>query len=372
MSRLFSPIKLGGLELPNRLVVAPMCQYSATDGTMTDWHMLHLGSLANSGAGLVIVEATAVELEGRISHGCTTLCSDANEAAMQRVIDSCRTWGTAKLGIQLGHAGRKGSCTRPWEGGSSLQSGAWATKSASALAFQPGWHTPQAMSIDEIERIKSAFVEATRRADRIGFDLVELHGAHGYLINQFLSPISNTRTDKYGGSLENRVRLPLEIFAACREVLSKGKPLGIRISAVEWVEGGITIEDSIAFAHGLKQLGSDFMDVSTGGNAHNQKIELKASYQVPFATAIKTATGMPVMAVGLITEPEQAEGIVAEGRADMVAIARAFLDDPRWGWHAAWRLGVETPMSPQYARTAPKTWAPARAKYAPAMAKAAE
>ncbi|MFM9939015.1 MAG: NADH:flavin oxidoreductase/NADH oxidase [Hyphomicrobiaceae bacterium] len=371
-SRLFSPIKLGGLELSNRLVVAPMCQYSADNGSMTDWHMLHLGSLANSGAGLLIVEATGVELAGRISHGCTALENDANESAMKRVMDSCRKYGTAKLGIQLGHAGRKASVKRPWEGGTPLTEGAWQTKSASALPFDPAWHTPASMTLDEIERLKEAFVQAARRADRIGFDLIELHGAHGYLLNQFLSPISNTRTDKYGGNLENRVRLPLELMAAVRSVWPAAKPLGIRISAVEWVEGGITIEDSIGFAHGLKAIGCDFMDVSSGGNAYNQKIQLMPGYQVPYATAIKKATGMPVMAVGLITEAEQAEGIIADDKADMIAIARAFMDDPRWGWHAAWRLGVETPMVPQYARTNPKTWPPAREKYAPAMRKAAE
>ena len=371
-SRLFSPYKLGGLELANRLVVAPMCQYSAVDGNMTEWHMQHLGSLANSGAGLLIIEATGVELAGRISHGCTALASDANEAAMKRVIDGCRQWGTAKLGIQLGHAGRKASCKRPWEGGTPLSEGAWQTKSASDLPFDPAWHHPVAMTLDDIEQLKVAFIEAARRADRIGFDLIELHGAHGYLINQFLSPISNKRTDQYGGSFENRVRLPLELMAAVRTVWPAHKPLGIRVSAIEWVDGGITIEDTIGFAHGLKAIGCDFMDVSTGGNAYNQKIELKPGYQVSFATAVKKATGMPVMAVGLITEAEQAESIIADDKADMIAIARAFLDDPRWGHHAAWRLGAEAPIMPQYARVTPRTWHPARAKYAPPVAKAAE
>lgn len=371
-SRLFSPIKLRDLDMSNRLVVAPMCQYSADNGNMSDWHIMHLGSLANSGAGLLIFEATGVELAGRISLGCPALETDANETAMKRVVDACRKWGTAKLGIQLAHAGRKASVKRPWEGGTPLGAEAWTTKSASAIPFDPAWHTPAAMTLDEIERLKDLFVQAARRADRIGFDLIELHAAHGYLMNQFLSPISNKRTDKYGGSLENRVRLPLEILAAIRTVWPAHKPLGIRISAIEWVEGGITIEDSIAFAHGLKAVDCDFIDVSTGGNAYNQKIELKPGYQVPFAAAIKKAVGIPVMAVGLITEAEQAEAILANGEADMIAIARAFLDDPRWGWHAAWRLGVETPMMPQYARTTPKTWHPAREKYAPVARKAAE
>lgn len=371
-SRLFSPIKLAGLEMQNRLVVAPMCQYSAEDGNMTDWHMLHLGSLANSGAGLLIFEATGVEMAGRISLGCPALENDANEAAMKRIVDGCRKWGTAKLGLQLAHAGRKASVKRPWEGGTPLSEGAWQTKSASSIPFDPAWHTPHSMTLEDIERLKEAFMQAAHRADRIGFDLIELHAAHGYLLNQFLSPISNTRNDQYGGSLENRVRLPLEIMAAVRTVWPASKPLGIRISAIEWVEGSITIEDSVAFAHGLKAIGCDFIDVSTGGNAVNQKIQLSPGYQVPYAAAIKKATGIPVMAVGLITEPEQAESIIAEDKADMIAIARAFMDDPRWGWHAAWRLGVETAMVPQYARTTPKTWHPAREKYAPIARKAAE
>lgn len=372
-SHLFSPIKLRNLELWNRIVVAPMCQYSAVDGTMTDWHIQHLGSLANSGAGLVIVEATGVELAGRITHGCTALCSDANEAAMRRVVASCKEFGTAAIGIQLGHAGRKASAERPWEGGASLKdASAWQTKSASSIPFDDGWHTPHSMTLEDIDQIKRAFVEATVRADHAGFDLIEIHAAHGYLLNQFLSPISNTRNDQYGGSLENRVRLPLEIFAAMREVWPASKPLGIRISAVEWFDGGITIEDSIAFAHGLKTLGCDFIDVSSGGNAARQKIALKAGYQVPFAAAIRKATGIPVMAVGLITDPQHAEAIVADGEADMVALARGFMDDLRWGWHAAWSLGVEPRLAPQHRRIGPKSWPPAQKYAAAAAAKAAE
>ncbi len=369
-SRLFSPIKLRKLDLHNRLVIAPMCQYSAENGNMTDWHLQHLGGLANSGAALVIVEATGVEPEGRITHACTALASDDNEAAMKRVVDALRKVGTAKIGIQLGHAGRKASAQRPWEGGNALTTGAWQTKSASAIPFAPGWHVPKAMTIDDIERLKDAFFQATIRAARVGFDLVEIHGAHGYLLNQFLSPLSNTRDDQYGGSRENRCRLLLEVFAVMREAWPSAKPLGVRISAVEWVEGGITLDDSIYLAQALKAIGCDFIDVSSGGNAHNQKIELKPGYQVPFAAAIKKATGLPVMAVGLITEADQAEAILAAEQADMIAIARAALDDPRWGVHAAWRLGVEPPMMPQYARVTPKSWPPAK-KYSPAL-KAAE
>jgi len=359
-SKLFTPIKLRDLELWNRIVVAPMCQYSADNGDMTDWHTQHLGSLCNSGAGLVIAEATGVEMEGRISHGCPALSTDAHEAAMKRVVESCKRWGTAAVGIQLGHAGRKASAQRPWEGGGSLKADAWVTKSASDLPFDDGWHTPHGMTTDEIARLKDAFAQATVRADRAGYDLVEIHAAHGYLLNQFLSPLSNKRNDEYGGSLENRMRLPLEIFSVMRDALSSSKPLGIRISAVEWIDGGITIEDSVEFAKKLDALGCDFIDVSSGGNSPKQKIVLKPGYQVPFAAAIKKAVKMPVMAVGLISEPAQAEAIVADGEADMVALARGFMDDLRWGWHAAWALGVEPKMAPQHRRIGPKSWPPAQ------------
>ena len=279
-SKLFAPIKLRDLELANRVVVAPMCQYSAEDGNMTDWHMLHLGSLSNSGAGLLIVEATGVEPEGRISLGCPSLANDENEAAMKRVVTACKRYGTAKIGIQLGHAGRKASCTRPWEGKSAsepLKSDTVPGRRSgpSAIPFAADWHVPSAYTIAEIEALKAKFVEATKRADRIGFDLIEIHGAHGYLLHEFVSPLSNKRTDQYGGSLENRIRLPLEIFAAMRAVWPKHKPLGIRISAVDWVEGGLTIEDSIFFAQKLKDAGCDFIDVSSGGNDPHQKIALR-------------------------------------------------------------------------------------------------
>lgn len=374
-SKLFTPVKLRDIELWNRIVVAPMCQYSAEDGVMTDWHMQHLGSLANSGAGLVFVEATGVELAGRISHGCTALENDAQEAAMKKVVDACKRFGTATMGIQLGHAGRKASAERPWDGGRSLKQGAseqpWQTKSASDVPYDDGWQAPHGMTLEEIEKLKAAFVQATVRADRAGFDVIEIHGAHGYLINQFLSPLSNRRNDQYGGSLENRIRLPIELFKAMRAVLPAQKALGIRISAVEWVDGGITIEDSVAFAKVLDKLGCDFIDVSSGGNSPKQKISLVPGYQVPFAAAIKKAVKMPVMAVGLITEPVHAEAIVANGEADMVALARGFMDDLRWGWHAAWALGVEPKMSPQHRRIGPKSWAPAQ-KYMSASSKAAE
>jgi 2,4-dienoyl-CoA reductase-like NADH-dependent reductase (Old Yellow Enzyme family) len=366
VSRLFSPISMRGLTLDNRLVVSPMCQYSADDGSANDWHMMHLGSLANSGAGLLVLEATAVTHDGRITHGCLGLYSDANEAALKPVIEACRRRGVAKIGIQLGHAGRKASARRPWEGAAMNEPELvtpWPTKAPSAIPFGPGWHVPQAFTAAEIEAIPAAFATATRRADRLGIDLAEGHGAHGYLLHQFLSPHANKRTDQWGGSLENRMRLPLAVFRAMREVWPSTKPLGMRISAVDWVDGAWAIEDSIAFCARLKDLGCDFIDVSTGGIDITIKPPVAPGFQVPFATAIRTKVGIPVMAVGMITEAQQAETIVAEGQADMVALARGFLDDPHWGWHAAYKLGGEVKLPPQYQRAGIKAWDPARTRH---------
>jgi 2,4-dienoyl-CoA reductase-like NADH-dependent reductase (Old Yellow Enzyme family) len=366
-SQLFSPVTMRGLTLDNRLVVSPMCQYSADDGSANDWHMMHLGSLANSGAGLLIVEATAVEREGRITHGCLGLYSYANEAALKTVVEACRRRGVAKLGIQLGHAGRKASAKRPWEGAQMNEpelKTPWQTKSASAIPFAEGWHIPQAYAAAEIEALPAKFAAATQRADRLGFDLAEAHGAHGYLLHQFLSPHANKRTDQWGGSLENRMRLPLDVFRAMRAVWPASKPLGMRISAVDWVEGAWSIEDSIVFCTKLQSLGCDFIDVSTGGIDLNIKPPVAPGFQVPFATEIKKKVGIPVMAVGMITEAEQAEAIVAGGQADMVALARGFLDDPHWGWHAAYKLGAEVRLPPQYARAGLKAWDPARKRHA--------
>jgi 2,4-dienoyl-CoA reductase-like NADH-dependent reductase (Old Yellow Enzyme family) len=362
-SALFSPARLNGLDLPNRIVVSPMCQYSADDGSATDWHMMHLGMLSNSGAGLLIIEATGVEPAGRITPGCLGLYSDENEQALKRVVDACRKYGSAKIGIQLGHAGRKASTNPPWQGtppGGPLKEGAWQTKAPSAIPFNEGWHVPKALTSQEIEELIEAFAAAARRADRIGLDLIELHGAHGYLINEFLSPLTNKREDEWGGSLENRMRFPLEVFKAVRAVWPQPKPLGIRISAVEWVDGGWTIEDSIELAKRLKDLGCDYIDVSSGGNNPNARIPIGPGYQVPFAEQIKKAVGIPVMTVGMITEAQQAESIIAEGKADFVAIARAFLDNPHWAWHAAYKLGAEPMLPNQYLRVGPRVWPPAK------------
>lgn len=349
-SALFSPITLRGLTLPNRIVVSPMCQYNSTDGTANDWHLMHLGQFSLGGSGgLVMTEATHVTPEGRITLKCATMCSDANEAAMKRVIDFCRQYGVARHGIQLSHAGRKGSTLPPALGGRPLKAeeGAWQTVAPSALPFGEDWHVPHALEIDEIEALKRSYVAAAERAERIGYDLVELHAGHGYLLHQFLSPLSNVRTDRYGGSLENRMRLPLEIFAAVRAVWPDEKPMGVRISATDWVEGGWTPEESVAFARELKALGCDYVDASSAALDPRQQIPIAAGYQVPFAEKIRNEAGIATMAVGLIGTAQQAEAIIADGRADLVCMARGAMWDPRFAWHAAEELGAEAPYAPR-------------------------
>jgi len=357
-SALFSPIKLADLDLDNRIVVSPMCQYSADDGSATDWHLGHLGMLANSGAALVVVEATHVERRGRITHGCLGLYSDDNEAALARAVAHCRRAGTAKLGIQLAHAGRKASSYRPWEGGLGLKSAddPWETIGPSAIAFGNAWPAPRAMTRDDMDRVRDAFVAAAKRALRIGFDAIELHMAHGYLLHSFISPISNHRTDAYGGSAEARLRFPLEVARAVRAVAPRAVPLGARITGSDWADGGIMPDDAVALARTLEQAGFDFVCVSSGGVSAEVKIALGPGYQVPFAEKVRREVGIPTRAVGLIATPQQAEAIVAEGKADMIALARAMLDDPRWGWHAAQSLAAEVKRPPQYARAAPKLW----------------
>jgi NADPH2 dehydrogenase len=332
-----------------------MCQYSAHDGSMTDWHLMHLGQFAVGGAGLVIVEATGVEPEGRITPGCTGLWSDANEAAMVRVIQFFRDYGAAKIGIQLGHAGRKASVDVPWNGGAPLtaENGAWQTVGPSAVPYGPGWHTPEAMTGQTMQRVRDAFVQATLRAARLDYDLVEIHSAHGYLLHQFLSPISNQRDDAYGGTLENRMRFPLEVFDAVRAEWPGDKPLGVRFSASDWVEGGWDLESSITYSKALEARGCDFLHVSSGGNSPDQKIDVGPGYQTRFAAEVKRAVDVAVMAVGMITEAHQAETILKTGQADMVALARGVLFDPRWAWHAAVALGDDATFPPQYQRAHP-------------------
>jgi 2,4-dienoyl-CoA reductase-like NADH-dependent reductase (Old Yellow Enzyme family) len=358
-SLLFSPIKIGSLELPNRLVVAPMCQYSASDGTVGEWHLQHLSQLGYSGAGLVVVEATAVERRGRITHGCTGLYNDENEAAFARALAVARRWaGPTKFGIQLAHAGRKASCRRPWEGSAPLAANEdpWQTIAPSAIPFAEKWHTPNALSKNEIDQLIAAWTTAAQRAVRIGFDVIELHCAHGYLMHEFLSPISNKRSDEYGGSLENRMRLPLAVIAAVRAVVPSSIPLGIRVSATDWVEGGWDVKQTCEFARGAKALGVEFVCASSGAMVSNAIVPIAPGYQVPLAAEIKRSAGVLTRAVGLITDAQQAEKILQDGSADMIAIARGFLDDPRWGWHAADKLGATTHGPSQYALARSAGW----------------
>jgi NADPH2 dehydrogenase len=363
-SVLFSPINLAGLELANRIIVSPMCQYSADDGSATDWHMMHLGMLANSGAGMVVVEATHVERHGRITHGCLGLYSDHNEAALARVISQVRRAGTARFGIQLAHSGRKGSAQAPWDGGAALKASGdpWQTIAASPIAFGAGWPTPREVTESDMERVRAAFASAAQRAVRIGFDEVELHMAHGYLMHGFMSPISNTRTDQYGGSFENRMRFPLSIARAVRAVVPKRIPLGARITGSDWCEGGLTPDDAVKIAKALKGEGFDLICVSSGSINADVRNPTEPGYNVPVAARVKAEAGIATCVVGLIVDPRQAEQIVASGQADMVALGRAFLDDPHWGWHAAKALGADIPRAKQYLRAGPALWAPAAAK----------
>ena len=353
-SSLFQPITLGGLTFPNRIAVAPMCQYSAEDGSASDWHLYHWMNLAMSGAGMVTVEMTDVERRGRISHGCLGLYSDDNEAAAKRTLDAARRVAApdTKFGVQLAHAGRKASNRKPWEGGGPLQPGEdpWQTVSASAVAYDTGWNVPHALEDDEILEVIARFAQSAARAERAGFDFAELHAAHGYLIFQFLSPLSNQRTDRWGGTLENRMRFVLEIARAVKKA-APSMMLGARLSVKEWVDGGFDVEDAIEVAKALKAEGVAYLCCSSGGNSPLQQVPPGPGYQVHLAEAVRKGAGIPTRAVGLIDDPSQAEAIVADGRADMVALARAFLADPRWGWRAAATFGEEIHPAPQLARS---------------------
>ena len=357
MSQLFSPLAIGPLSLPNRIVVAPMCQYSSIDGEATDWHVQHWTNMALSGAGLVIIEATAVEPRGRISWADLGLYDDATEAAFAHALATVRRWSPAKIGVQLAHAGRKASTLKPWEaGGGPIPAGdprGWTTRAPSAIPYADSDPLPEAIDDAGIANIVQAFVDSATRAVRLGLDLIELHAAHGYLLHQFLSPLSNQRTDVYGGSLENRMRLVLQVFDAIKAVVPDSMAFGIRISATDWVEGGWDVEQSIALAKALDARGCHFIHVSSGGLHPAQKIAAGPGYQLPFAEAIKRKVVMPVIAVGMITEPQQAEAVLVDGQADAVALARAMLYDPRWPWHAAAALGAQAAAPPQYLRSAP-------------------
>ena len=357
MSQLFSPWQLDALRLPNRIVIAPMCQYSAVEGTPGDWHMIHLGHLALSGAGLLILEATAVSPEGRISPQDLGLYSDANEAGLARVLAAIRAHSPIAVAMQIAHAGRKASSRAPWEGGTQIrpdEPNGWQTVSASNLPHSVGEVPPLALDRDGLKKVRDDFVATARRAARLGLDGIEIHMAHGYLLHQFLSPIANQRTDDYGGSLENRMRFPLEVFDAVRAVFPADKPLWARISATDWVPGGWDIAGTVALSLALKARGCAAIHVTTGGLSPAQAIKLGPGYQVPYAQRVKADVGLPTMAVGLITEAEQAEAIIANGEADAVSLARAMLFDPRWPWHAAAKLGAKVSAPPQYWRSQPR------------------
>ena len=352
MPHLFEPLALRSVTLPNRIVLSPMCQYSSVDGHASDWHQVHLGRYAAAGLGLIITEATHVSAIGRITPGCLGLYKDAHEQELAKIVRFIKDTGTAAVGIQLAHAGRKASMSPPWKGVKPASASAgWTAVGPSAIAFDEGWQIPKALDEEGLDRIVQEFVAAAERSLRAGFDVCELHGAHGYLMHEFLSPISNRRNDAYGGSRENRMRFPLRVFEAVRAVWPKERVLAVRLSATDYMgEEGWTLEDAIAFSHELKARGVDLIDVSGGGSSPKQKLELKPGYQVPFAEAIKKATGVPTIAVGLITKPEQAEAILAEGRADAVAMARVLLNDPFWAWRAADALGAEVAVPNQYLR----------------------
>lgn len=351
MSLLFSPLKLRDLELRNRIFVSPMCMYSATDGIPNNWHLVHLGSRAVGGAALVMAEATAVTAEGRISPGDTGLWNSQQASAFRPLTQFIREHGAAPA-IQLAHAGRKASTTIPWMGGGKplIGLGAWKTLAPSAVAFREGDPVPVEMSLNDIADVTSAFLNSAKLAREAGFEVIEIHMAHGYLLHEFLSPLSNRRGDRYGGALENRMRLPLEVAAALREFWPKSLPVFVRVSASDWVSGGWDISQTVALAKKFKDIGIDLLDCSSGGAVPHAKIPVGPGYQVPFAAEVRAQTGLKTGAVGMITEAEQAEEILREGKADAVFLAREFLRDPYWPLHAAKKLGVDVHWPKQYER----------------------
>lgn len=351
MSALFSPLTLRGLTLRNRIGVAPMCQYSSIDGHANDWHLVHLGAFATGGVGLVISEATAVVPEGRISPADLGIWSDAHVPMLRRITDFIQAQG-AVAGVQLAHAGRKASTKRPWEGSGMVApaDGGWEVVGPSAIPFSPDYPQPRAMSHADIVGVIEGFTTAAHRALDAGFKVAEVHAAHGYLLNQFLSPLSNERTDEYGGSFENRIRLTCDVSAAVRAVWPEAWPVFVRISATEWADGGWTVADSVLLAQRLAALGVDLIDTSSGGNVSHQRIEVRPGYQVPFAAQLRREAGVPTAAVGLITDAAQAEAIIASGDADMVLLAREMLRHPRWALDAAQQLGAVGDWPNQYVR----------------------
>lgn len=357
MTVLFTPLRVGKLELANRIVIAPMCQYSAVGGCMSDWHVMHLGSLAISGAALLTIEATAVLPDGRITYADVGLWDDTTEQAMARTLASVRRWSDIPIAIQLAHAGRKASTEIPWKGGQQIPAGAangWQTVAPSALPFTRETQPPLALDRAGLGEVRDAFASAARRAARLGVNALQVHGAHGYLLHQFLSPLSNRRTDEYGGSLANRMRFPLEVFEAVRAAFPADRPVSMRVSGTDWIDGGWDVEQTVEFARALEARGCAAVHVSSGGLDPAQKIPIGPSYQVPLARAVKAAVRIPVIAVGLITEFEQAEAIVSTGDADLIALARTILFNPRWPWHAAAHFGARVRVPAQYLRSQPR------------------
>ncbi|HEY8330972.1 MAG TPA: NADH:flavin oxidoreductase/NADH oxidase [Pseudomonas sp.] len=354
MIQLFQPLTLRQLTLPNRIVVSPMCQYSARDGLANDWHLVHLGSRATGGAGLIIFEATGVTPEGRISPQCLGLWSDEQIEPLRRITRFIDSQGSV-AGIQLAHAGRKAGTWRPWEGkpGSvPLEQGGWTPLAPSAIAFDPHHHVPQAMSREQIAALVQDFARAAERALKAGFKVVEVHAAHGYLLHQFLSPLSNQRDDEYGGSFANRSRLLLEVVDAVRAVWPAELPLFVRLSATDWVDGGWSERETVELSAQLRERGVDLIDVSSGGLAANAQIPIGPGYQARFAERVRREAGIPTGAVGLITEPAQAEHVLRCEQADLILLARELLRDPYWPLHAAEALGHRLPWPPQYVRAA--------------------
>lgn len=351
MSKLFERLKLREIEFRNRIWVSPMCQYSSDDGMPNDWHLVHLGSRAVSGAGLVMTEATAVSPEGRISPQDAGIWSDAHAESYEKITAFVKSQG-AIAGIQLAHAGRKASTFAPWIGDGKVDedAGGWETVAPSAIAFAENYPMPRKMTESDLEKVLNDFVEAAKRSVRAGFKTIEIHAAHGYLLHEFLSPPSNRRTDEYGGSLENRMRFPLEISQKVRETIPENLPVFVRISATDWTAGGWDLEQSIEFCRKLKEIGIDLIDVSTGGNVPHAKIPVAPGYQVPFASEIRAKAGIPAAAVGMITEPAQAEEILQKGAADAVFLAREFLREPYFPFRAARELGGEVDVPKQYGR----------------------
>lgn len=359
MALLFKPIHFASLTLSNRIIIAPMCQYSATDeGEVTYWHEQQWANYALSGAGLCVVEATAVQANGRISYADLGLWNDHQAEKIKILLNKIKTISPMPFAVQLAHAGRKASSEKPWAGGGQISPNdakGWQTVSASDQAFKSEEHAPHALSLDEIQQLIQDFAASAKRAVEAGFDLIEIHAAHGYLLHQFLSPLSNLRKDEYGGSLENRMRLVLQVVEAIKKVVPQGYPVGIRISATDWIDDQASwdLESSIQLSKALEPLDIAYIHVSTAGLHPDQQIKIGASYQVAYAAAIKKAVNIPVIAVGLITEPNQAEGILQSQQADAIGLARAILFNPRWPWHAAAKLGEQIRVAPQYLRCEP-------------------